>query len=251
MQNPYDLYKKNLPTEKNQVKQKRRSKSIGLNRKKRVSKRNQSLFPMTVVLLSMGGLLISFYIFAYTNDVIAMIGRFDIGLTLADAAEEEKDATEMTEKMEKDAALPPGAVSQLKGDADHLTMKNANVYKALKDKGIELEKKERRLAQLEEELQKQKKEIEKQLKEMHEMRRNISSKLEQKEVADQESVEKLVGVYASMKPQNAAVVLSQLNNNLAVKVLGKMKKQDAAAILNYVEPNKAQLLSEMFTGLKK
>ena len=130
-------------------------------------------------------------------------------------------------------------------------MKNASVYKALKNKRRELEKKERRLAQLEEELQIQKKEIERQLAEMQEMRKNISAKLDKKVETDRESIEKLVGVYASMKPANAAIILSNLEENLAVKVLGKLKKQNAAAILNFIDPKKAQVLSEKFTGIKK
>jgi len=104
---------------------------------------------------------------------------------------------------------------------------------------------------LEEDLQQQRVEIEKQLLELKEMRRTISSKLDSKVMADQESIDKLVGVYSNMKPQNAATIISKLDDQLAIKVLSKMKPQNAAAVLNFVEPQKAQTLSEKYAGLKR
>ena len=250
MQNPYNMYKKNQGSSpqvsaKKKVKQKARKKVAP---KKSPTKAK----PNTLVLLGcFFGLGASFYIFAYTDQFMGQLSNIQVGMTQSRAADGEKAATSTDGKAAKATALPVGKVSHLKSDGDHLTMKNASVYKALKDKRRELEKKERRLAQLEEELQIQKAEIEKQLKEMNAMRRDISSKLDQKVVADQESINKLVGVYANMKPQNAAIIISQIDDDLAVKVLGKMKKQNVAAILNFVKPDKAQMLSEKFTGMKK
>ena len=83
------------------------------------------------------------------------------------------------------------------------------------------------------------------------MRREISSVLDKKVVADKESVNKLVAVYSNMKPLNAANIISSIDEELAIKVLSKMKKQNAAAILNFIEPKKAQTLSEKYAGLKK
>ena len=253
MQNPYDLYTKSQ--QQAPAKKKAKKPAAKPRRRpapKRKAKKSASKpIPMTGLTLSFLGLCLSFYIFAYTDDFMSLVSRIEVGFTPSMAESEANSSGQSAEKQEKAAPLPVGKVSELKSDADHLTMKNANIYKALRDKRRELEKKERRLAQLEEELQNQKVEIERQLKEMQEMRRNISSKLDKKVTADKESVDKLVGVYSNMKPQNAAVILSQINEELAVKVLGKMKKQNAAEILNYLEPQKAQDLSEKFTGIKK
>ena len=254
MQNPYNRYQsiKETAKPKKEMKKSSRKPINSSSRRKAKSKKTEAMvFNIPILSLCLFGFLLSFYIFTYTDEVMDIISRIHVGMTQSVAADEEKSAIEDTEKGAKNSPLPVGKVSALKSDADHLTMKNANVYKALKDKRRELEKKERRLAQLEEDLQLQKEEIEKQLKEMQEMRRNISSKLDKKVVADQESIDKLVGVYSSMKPQKAAKILSQLDDALAIQVLGKMKKQNAAAILNYIEPKKAQYLSEKFTGLKK
>ncbi len=254
MQNPYNRYQQNQKTEKKPQAAKMQKKQTNTKTRRAVLKANTKSSHKTqwsYIGLSVLGLGMSFYIFMYTDQFLDTVGKFELSFSSVLADDGEKAAPREENSDANKSSLPVGRVSQLKSDADHLTMKNASVYKALKKKEEDLEKKERRLAQLEEELQVQKEEIEKQLKEMNEMRRNISSKLDKKVTADQESLEKLVGVYSSMKPQNAATIISQIDDELAVKVLGQMKKTNAAEILNYIEPKKARMLSEKFTGLKK
>jgi len=255
MQNPYSRYQNNQesnPVSKPKKKKASPSRPIKRNRARRnAKKKKEPLFSIPWLIASLGGLVLSFYVFTYSDEVMDYMDKVEFGISTSDAADGEKDSQSSGKNEPKSTPLPVGKVSKPSSGADHLTMKNTNIYKALRDKRRELEKKERRLAQLEEELQLQKVEIEKQLKEMQEMRTNISSKLDRKVAADQESVDKLVGVYSNMKPQNAAIILSSVNDDLAVQVLGKMKKQNAAAILDYVAPAKAQFLSEKFTGLKK
>lgn len=251
MQNPYNRYQTNKVEAPKNKKKSTVSKPKKINRTKVPKKRQKGSINLSFIVLSFLGLSLSFYIFAYTEDFLSLLSRVEVGFSSVMAADEEKSASKSSENKEDIAALPVGKASSTNGGDDQLTMKNASVFKALKEKRRELEKKERRLARLEEDLQKQKLEIEKQLKEMKEMRRNISSKLDKKVIADQESVTKLVGVYSNMKPQNAATILTNLDEQLAIKVLAKMKKQNAAAILNFVEPKKAQTLSEKYAGLKK
>jgi flagellar motility protein MotE (MotC chaperone) len=254
MQNPYNRYQQNAgikPKQKTQVqKVSQTPRPVVKNNavKKKVEKEPIGLGLIT---LSFMGLCLSFYIFAYTDDFINLLGRLNISFSSVSAADGEKDASKSEKKMEKTAPLPVGETSSLNVGEDSLTMQNTSVFNALKDKNRELEKKERQLALLEEDLHKQKMEIEKQLLEMKEMRRNISSKLDEKVIADQESVNKLVGVYSDMKPQSAATILSTIDEQLAIQVLSKMKKQNAAAILNFMEPQKAQVLSEKYVGIKK
>lgn len=248
MQNPYSRYQKNQGMAQVPKKTKLdRPKASRPKRRKPIKKKGSGpQFNISLIALSIFGLLGSYYIFSYTDEVMDAVNRIEIGITRSLATDEKKAEKDSNKK----DALPVGKATELKKADSQLTMKSTNVYKALKDKRRELEKKERRLAQLEEELQIQKQEVQKQLQEMQEMRRNIASKLDKKVVADQESIDKLVGVYSSMKPQNAALILTQLDDELAIQVLAKMKKQNAAAILNYVAPKKAQFLSEKFTGLK-
>lgn len=188
----------------------------------------------------------------YADEVLQTLSQVRIGVFSNSLAEEgENPADPNQEKGENAAALPVGQVSRLETDAKNLTMQNASVYEALRGKRLELEKKERDLARMEEDLQKQKAEIKKQLKEMQDMRREISSVLEEKVKTDEGSINKLVGVYSSMRPENAAKILTDIDEELAIKVLALMKKQSAAEILNFIEPGKARRLSEKYAGLQK
>ncbi len=258
MQNPYDKYKKTHNP--NMVHPGNKSKPIknGTSVKGRLSKRHSikkskssNSLPIVWILSSFMGLAASFYVVNYTDQFLSLMTRIQIQFTSAVASEGEKSSSESS-KMEakKSTNERVGSAKTLSGD-ESLTMENASVYKALRDKEKNLEVKALELARLEEDLHKQKEEIEKQLGELVEMRRSISSKIDTKVLADQESIDKLVGVYADMKPQSAALVITQIDEDLAVKVLGQMKKQNAAAILNFMEPGKAQLLSEKYAGLKK
>lgn len=252
MQNPYSKYQNHQQSikPKKQSKQKPKSKTQARRKPKQsTSKKGQT--PVSLILMSFVGLVSSFYVSFYTDDFLDLVNRIEIGFSTVVAADEAKTSTKVEKSSSSSDKKPVGSSDILKSGDSQLTMKNASVYEALKNKQLELDKKERRLARLEEDLQKQKDEIEKQLKELMSIRRNISSKLDKKVTADKESVEKLVGVYSNMKPQNAATIISQLDEDLAIKILGKMKKQVAGAILNYVQPAKAQVLSEKYAGLKK
>lgn len=255
MQNPYNRYQQS-GAKTGKVKSKptpaKKSKAASRTRPRQPqSKAKQGTAPYGWILLSAAGLVTSFYIFNYTDDFLSLLNRIDFSVSGAVAADGAKAAESSVKNEAKTAPLPIGKSSGTLGGDDKLTMKKTNIYSALQEKRQALEKKERQLALLEEDLHKQKEEIEKQLKEMKAMRRNISSKLDKKLAADQESVDKLVGVYANMKPKNAASILANIDEDLAIRVLAKMKKQNAAAILDYVEPRKAQKLSEIYAGLKK
>lgn len=254
MQNPYAKYEKlkgpQASTSSHSVKAKVPTKTV-VKKSVKPSRKQESNMSWGFITLCFVGLCLSFYIVFYTDDFLALAQRVRIGWSVSEAADKEKTSPEKEKKSTEEGQLPVGQVTLLNADVDSLTMKNSSVYKALKDKEESLSKKERDLVRMEEDLQKQKAEIEKQLIELKEMKRSISSKLDSKVEADQESVDKLVGVYSSMKPQNAATIISQLDEQLAVKILSKMKQQVAAGILNFVEPQKAQMLSEKYAGLKR
>ena len=82
------------------------------------------------------------------------------------------------------------------------------------------------------------------------MRQEISKILKNRIDMDNEKINKLVDFYSNMKPAQAAQVFAEINEDLAVEVLGRMKKKNAAAIMNLLKPDKAQVLSEKFAGYR-
>jgi len=164
------------------------------------------------------------------------------------AAEEATPAAPSDKKEEKKSTDETSPKPATAAAADKAVSENPNQVAQLMDKEKELAEREKRVVELEEKLQQQKLELDEKLKQLDQARRDIASKLETRVTQDQENIEKLVGVYSNMKPQNAAQVISKLDDELAISVLRKMKKQDAGAIMNYMDPQKTKVLSEKYSG---
>ena len=121
----------------------------------------------------------------------------------------------------------------------------------LRQRKEELDLREKELNQLEEELQRQKVEVDQRIRQLEQIRRDIASHLKERVDADETQVNKLVDLYSSMKPKQAADVIASLQEDLAVQVLGKMKKKNAAEVMNLLPAEKARGLSEKLTGYKR
>lgn len=137
------------------------------------------------------------------------------------------------------------ANSKASSDAD------LNHFARLTERKKELDLREVEIKKMEEEIVKQREELEKKMTELENMRRKISSVLEEKVQVDDKRVENLVQFYSSMKPQQAAKIIENIDEGLAVEVLARMKKKSAAEIMNLLKPEKAQVISEKYTGYRK
>jgi flagellar motility protein MotE (MotC chaperone) len=126
-----------------------------------------------------------------------------------------------------------------------------NHFARLSERKKELDAREIELKKMEEEIAKQREELEKKMTELDTMRRKISSVLEEKVQVDDKRVENLVQFYSTMKPQQAAKIIENIDEGLAVEVLARMKKKSAAEIMNLLKPEKAQVISEKYTGYRK
>lgn len=131
------------------------------------------------------------------------------------------------------------------------TEEEMSFFNKLGERKKELDAREAELNKLDEELQKQKTELDKRIQYLEQIRAQIGTTLKSKVSADQEKVDKLVLFYSGMKPAQAAKVMENINEELAVGILDKMKKKNAADILNAMEAKKAQKLSEVLAGYKR
>jgi flagellar motility protein MotE (MotC chaperone) len=128
-------------------------------------------------------------------------------------------------------------------EIDHLSKLN--------DRKKELDEREEELARAEQEMQTQKDELDKRLKDLEDVRRGISSVLEEKVKGDDKKIDTLVQMYSDMKPPAAAKVIETMDEDLAVDILGRMKKKNAADIMSLLKADKAQVLTEKFAGYKR
>lgn len=167
------------------------------------------------------------------------------------SAKEEKSSPAVPDTKEKSAGTPPvqhqPEVTSTKG----WTTEELSFFSKLNERKTELDLREAELGKLEEELQKRKAELDEKLKSLESMRAEISKALKTRVADDQQKVDKLVQVYSSMKPQQAAKVIESLNEDLAVEILDKMKKKSAAEILDMMNAKQARRLSELLTGYQR
>jgi flagellar motility protein MotE (MotC chaperone) len=59
---------------------------------------------------------------------------------------------------------------------------------------------------------------------------------------------RLAGIYGSMKPAAAAVVLNRLDNQLVLDVLSRMPAKKSGKLMEALEPVKARVISEMMAA---
>jgi len=149
------------------------------------------------------------------------------------------------------AETSPELRSELVADKPAAVAKDINYFRMLEKKEQVLDAKEEQLKKLESNLQIQKEELVVKIKELQQMRADISNALKNKVDTDKATVDKLVQVYANMKPKSAAKVLETMKKELAVKILQKMKKKNAAAILNVINAKRAENLTELIAGYEE
>jgi len=234
-------------------------------------KKKRKGIPWKLVGVSFLGLIIAAYGFQNYNQVERYVKRIEISFLGSAFAEEAKptakpeaaaaakagdakagdtkaaDAaatkSEGQEVAKNDAALSEKSGTMTDDQIDHLSKLN--------DRKKELDEREEELNRMDQEVQAQKTELDKRMKELEEVRRGISSVLEDKVKVDDKKVDTLVQMYSDMKPPQAAKVFETMDEDLAVEILGRMKKKNAADIMNLLKPEKAQVLSEKFAGYKR
>ena len=232
---------------KNIKKNKQKKMSLGYHSNK-VKKENPLL--QFLGLLSLIGFCLALYGFLYPENIAEMsnfkISFFAEGIAASDITAKKSQPTEVeaAEHAQKNPPSKAKAVNEMGGAVE----KKPSHLEQLLDKEKELVEREKRLVELEAKLQQTQLEMDKKLLALEETRREIASKLETRVVQDQESINKLVDMYSNMKPQVAAGVISKLDEELAISVLRKMKKQDAGSILNFMDIQKAKVLSEKYSG---
>lgn len=201
-----------------------------------------------VGLICLIGFFLTLYGVLYPENIVPIsqfkLSFFSQGL----AVEEVKSTATKDENGQKESPPKEQAKEEAPAKEKKKVENNVSHIEQLLEKEKELVEREKRVLEMEEKLQQTKIEMDKKIEQLDQMRRDIASKLETRVVQDEESIDKLVGVYSNMKPQSAAMVLSKLDENLAISVLKKMKKQDAGSILNYMDAQKAKVLSEKYSG---
>ena len=69
-----------------------------------------------------------------------------------------------------------------------------------------------------------------------------------RDALEKKAAEKLVGIYAKMRPETAATQISELDDDMAAAVLGQLNARQASAIFNEIVPERAGKLAALIAG---
>ncbi|MBC86237.1 MAG: hypothetical protein CL677_03570 [Bdellovibrionaceae bacterium] len=211
-------------------------------------KRKESKPPAALIASCLMGMVFAGLGFLYPEYLVDSMEKVEISFFGQSQAQEAAAPPAAAPKDETAKVEKPAETTENKAS---VSSEDMSYFKKLNQRKEELDQREESLVKLEEELHKQKVEIEKRIGELQKIRDQIAATLKEKKTVDEEKIAKLVDFYSNMKPKSAAKVLMDIDEELAVEILGNMKKKNAAAIMNLLEPKKAQNLSEKFAGYRR
>ncbi|BCR06633.1 hypothetical protein DESUT3_37020 [Desulfuromonas versatilis] len=113
----------------------------------------------------------------------------------------------------------------------------------------EYAKKEEMLALREIELKSLQAEVDKKLDELRNMRQELEKQLAQKDEIETRRIKQLSRMYEKMEPAQAAGLMSELDQDLAVQILSGMKAKAAGRLLDAMDQDKATSLSAAYSEL--
>jgi flagellar motility protein MotE (MotC chaperone) len=86
--------------------------------------------------------------------------------------------------------------------------------------------------------------VDSKLKSLQDLKGQVQALMGEADQKQQAEIDRLVKVYESMKPRDAAAVMAQLDDKVRLPVAGKMKERVLAAILAQMPPAEAKKLTE-------
>ena len=219
-------------------------------------------FAWRLTLMSFIGFVITGAAYLQHEQIESWVKRIEISMigsayaeTAAPAKDEKKADGKETKEAAKDAKdakdVKDGKDTKEEANKKEYSEEELNHFAKLNDRKRELDAREEELNRLDAELQTQKVELEKRMQKLEKTRKEISSVLEERVQTDDKKVDTLVQMYSNMKPQQAAKVFEEMDEDLAVEIIGRMKKKNAAEIMNLMKPERAKLFTEKFAGYKR
>lgn len=136
------------------------------------------------------------------------------------------------------------------------------VLRGLEDKKLLIEKSQKELAREKKELERYEEQIDEKLIALEALKKQINAdmaSLEEKktqkefakEAAYEAKIQRLVKMYAGMKPKNAALIVDKMTLEVAQEIFLRMRESSAAQILAFVDSGKAAKISERLAYKKK
>jgi flagellar motility protein MotE (MotC chaperone) len=114
--------------------------------------------------------------------------------------------------------------------------------------GNSLMEREAALSLKEQEMKKMEQSIDSRIKELEATRKGLETSLARKKAEDSEKYKKVLKVYKSLRPEEAAALLDKLDEDIALEMLNQMDQKRAAKLIPYL--NQARVLKWTRQSLK-
>lgn len=135
------------------------------------------------------------------------------------------------------------------GAEEYASVEERRILTAIRAQQDKLSERETQLEQREMELKTIAAEVDKKIAAMQQLRSELNQLLDRRDAEENARVEELSLIYERMNPQQAAVLISELETQLAVNLLLGIKKKTAGQIMERLNAETALRLSRAFTDL--
>lgn len=139
-------------------------------------------------------------------------------------------------------AAPPAAKPAMK-DPLLLSPAEIEVLQELSQRRTQLDKRAADIDQQQVVLQAAEKRIDDKIAKLQELQKSIQVSVDRENAADDARTQSLVKIYETMKPADAAQILSQLDMPILLQMLSHMKEAKTAPILAAMDPTKAEAIT--------
>ena len=129
------------------------------------------------------------------------------------------------------------------------SVEERRILVSIEDEYAKLAEREAKIDSREMQLKTLSNEVDKKLAAMQQLRDQLVGLLDRKEAAEGERVGELSRIYEKMSPQKAALLIRDLDQQLAVDLLLGIKKKTAGKILDNLDAETAIELSKAFTEI--
>ncbi|MBM9615154.1 hypothetical protein JWJ90_12780 [Desulfobulbus rhabdoformis] len=148
------------------------------------------------------------------------------------------------------ADTPEKAPTKNGSESSYDSVEERRIMEAIKASGTnQLESEQEELERRKKELKRLESEVDKKIVQLNELRIKLEKLLKQKEAAEQKRIIELAKMYEKMPAEKGAVVIGNLQVDLAISILSKMKTKSAAKVLASMDRQKAAKLTTAFSTL--
>jgi flagellar motility protein MotE (MotC chaperone) len=141
--------------------------------------------------------------------------------------------------------LPAARILKQASDTDQCTL-TEEAFAAIAEERALLERQRAELDERRAALDLARAQLEAEAAQLAEVRDRVEALLAQAEAAQAEDLQRLVNLYRNMEPEQAAVIMNDLDMETTFMVFATMAERDAAPILAELDPVLARALSRIF-----